>query len=472
MSLAFTSASYGQTRRLPAGGLVDRSQPLPFTFDGVPYNGFAGDTLASALLANGVRLLGRSFKYHRPRGLVAAGSEEPNALMELGSGARREPNSPATMAELYAGLEASSQNRFPSLRYDLAAVNGLASPVLHAGFYYKTFMWPAAFWERVYEPLIRRAAGLGRAALEPDPDTYDRGFLHTDVLVIGAGPAGLAAALAAARAGARVVLCDEDARPGGRLLAETGEVEDKAGAPWAAHAVAELRSLDCEILSRTTVFGAYDGGTYGAIERLTDHLADPAPNQARQRYWKIVAKRCVLAAGAVERPLVFSGNDRPGVMLAGAVRTYLNRFAVAPGRRAVVVTSGDDGWRTVSDLHQAGIEVAAVVDRRTEVAPAQARLAREIGAELVLGGRIAGTVGRLELRWVRRGRPIGALAPGQGGSAGDGGRLEPGIGPDLPSRGQAVLVAGAQRLRAGRIAAGHERRGRGGGQVWVAGGAR
>ena len=384
------------SRRLPQGGLIDRGTPVSFRFDGAPYSGFAGDTLASALLANGVRLLGRSFKYHRPRGLLAAGSEEPNALVEVRDGARREPNVPATVVEIHEGLEAWSQNRSPSLRFDLGAWHGLAAPVIGAGFYYKTFMWPARFWERVYEPAIRRAAGLGQAAEDSDPDGYEREVLHTDVLVVGAGRSGLTAALEAARSGAQVVLCDADSRPGGKLLA----ARDGSGAAWADAAVAELRSLGADVLMRTTVFGAYDGATYGAVERVTDHLPAPAPGP-RQRSWRIIAPRCVLATGAVERPPVFPGNDKPGVMLAGAVRTYLNRFAVAPGSRAVVLTAGDDGWRTVEDLAAAGVEVACVVDRRRDVPRAWVDLARCIGAALVAGGRISGTVGRLGLRWVR-----------------------------------------------------------------------
>jgi sarcosine oxidase subunit alpha len=196
--------------RLPQGGLLDRERPLGFRFDGREYSGYAGDTLASALLASGVRLVGRSFKYHRPRGILTAGSEEPNALVELRTGARREPNTRATVAELFEGLEAASQNRWPSLAFDFAAVNSLLSPIFVAGFYYKTFMWPAALWEKLYEPIIRRAAGLGRASADPDPDSYERAHAFCDVLVIGAGPAGLAAALSAGRAGARVILCDED----------------------------------------------------------------------------------------------------------------------------------------------------------------------------------------------------------------------------------------------------------------------
>jgi sarcosine oxidase subunit alpha len=381
------------THRLETGGLVDRGTPLPFTFDGKEYCGLAGDTLASALMANGVRLLGRSFKYHRPRGLVAAGMEEPNALVELRSGARREPNIPATIIDLYAGLEARSQNRFPSLSFDLMAVNGLAGPIFAAGFYYKTFMWPAALWERLYEPLIRRAAGLGRAATMPDPDHYDRGYLHADVLVVGAGAAGLTAALTAGRAGARVILADQDSTLGGRLLGERDLVDGVPGADWTHAVAAELRAMpNVRVMTRTTVFGAYDGG-FCAVERNADHLPEPEGRNPRQTYWRIAARRSIVAAGAIERPLVFPGNDRPGVMLAGAVRTYLNRFAAVPGRRAVVVTSGEDGWRTVSDLQSAGIEVAAVVDRRADISPRP-------DTQVFATGQVSGTSGRLGLEAV------------------------------------------------------------------------
>src|SRR6267378_384822 len=177
-----------QPFRLPSGGLIDRSQTLRFCFDGEAATGFAGDTLASALLAKGTRIVGRSFKYHRPRGIFSAGPEEPNALVELRSGARREPNTKATTTELYDGLEAASQNRWPSLAFDVMALNGLGAPFFHAGFYYKTFMWPSSFWEKVYEPVIRRAAGLGRAAGGSDPDRYEQAYAFCDVLIIGAGP--------------------------------------------------------------------------------------------------------------------------------------------------------------------------------------------------------------------------------------------------------------------------------------------
>jgi sarcosine oxidase subunit alpha len=354
--------------RLPQGGLIDRTAPIRFRFDGQNYGGFAGDTLASALIANSVRLVGRSFKYHRPRGIFTAGSDEPNALVELREGDRREPNTRATTIELFAGLVAASQNRWPSLTFDVMAVNGWLAPFFPAGFYYKTFMWPSTFWEKLYEPAIRRAAGLGRAAGADDPDTYEKAFAYCDVLVIGSGPAGLMAALTAARSGARVILAEEDFRLGGRLLAESLSVDDKDGASFVTSIEAELAAMpDVRIMRRTTVFGVYDHGQYGAVERVSDHQREPPPHQPRQRYWKIVAKRAVLAAGATERSIAFSGNDRPGIMLAGAMRTYINRFAAAPASRLVVFTNNNDGWRTVVDALRAGVNVQAVVDSRIDV---------------------------------------------------------------------------------------------------------
>ncbi|HYC26339.1 MAG TPA: sarcosine oxidase subunit alpha family protein, partial [Roseiarcus sp.] len=356
------SSRQAQRNRLREGGLVDRSKPISFRFDGRDFQGFSGDTLASALLANGQRLIGRSFKYHRPRGIMTAGSEEPNALVELRNGARREPNTRATTAELFEGLEAKSQNRWPSLGFDILAVNSALSPLIAAGFYYKTFMWPAVFWEKVYEPLIRRAAGLGRASLESDPDSYEKAHAFCDLLVIGGGPAGLSAALAAGRAGARVIVCDEDFLLGGRLNSERYTVDDKPGAAWAQQVVDEIAAQPGTIiLTRTNVFGAYDGGVFGAIERVADHSPEPGAHQPRQRYWRIAARRAILAAGAIERPLVFGGNDRPGVMTASAVRTYLNRFGTAAGRRVAVFANNEDGWRTADDLIAAGITVSAVI---------------------------------------------------------------------------------------------------------------
>lgn len=390
-----------QPFRLPNGGLIDRNQTLEFRFDGKSYVGYAGDTLASALLANGVRLLARSFKYHRPRGILSAGSEEPNALVELRSGARREPNTRATIIELFDALEASSQNRWPSLGLDFLSLNGLAAPALVAGFYYKTFMWPASFWEKLYEPLIRSAAGLGRAAEVADPDHYEKAFAFCDVLVIGGGPAGLTAALMAGRSGARVILCDEDFRFGGRLLVDRREIDGRPAGEWLSTTLAELSSLsEVRIMPRTTVFGLYDHGIFGAVERVNDHIAVPPAHQPRQRGWRIYAKRAILASGAIERPIVFPGNDRPGVMLAGAVRAYVNRFGVLPGREAVVFTAGDSGWATARDLVSAGARLSAVVDFRNEIDPALKTLAKRAGALVFAGGTIEATQGGRHLRSV------------------------------------------------------------------------
>jgi sarcosine oxidase subunit alpha len=377
--------------RLSSGGLVDRDVPLGFTFDGRPLTGLGGDTLASALVANGIRLVGRSFKYHRPRGIVSAGPEEPTALVEKGRGAYREPNTRATAIELYPGLDASSQNRWPSLRFDVQALGQLAAPLLGAGFYYKTFMWPAALWEKLYEPAIRRAAGLGRLSGAPDPDSYDKAYAFCDLLVIGAGPAGLAAALTAGRAGARVILLEQDFALGGRLLSEDVEIDGMPGPVWVREAEAELATLaNVRILTRTAAFGLYDG-EIGAVQRLTDHLAVAPAGQPRQRLWTIVPARTILAAGAVERPIVFGGNDRPGIMLASAMRNYLGRFAALPGRNVAVFTTTDDGWRTAAAFARAGVPVAAVIDARREVAPTVRGLAG--AAPVYLGARVLDATG-------------------------------------------------------------------------------
>ena len=390
-----------QDFRLPEGGRIDRSKPVSFRFDGKSYRGFKGDTLASALLANGVHLVGRSFKYHRPRGIFSAGVEEPNALVQLGRGARSEPNIRATQAELFEGLEARSQNRWPSLDVDIGALNNLASRIFPSGFYYKTFMWPAALWER-YEYVIRRAAGLGKAPEGRDPDRYDKTHAHCDVLVVGAGPAGLAAALAAARAGARVVLADEQAEPGGALLGLAEEIDGKPALDWVAAALAELEmNEDVRVLTRTTVSSFYDHGYLALFERVTDHLAQPPEDLPRHRLWKLRAKQVVLAAGAIERPLVFTGNDRPGVMLAGACRTYVKRYGVRPGKRAVVFTNNDSGYGAALDLQAAGVTIAGIVDLRPDPEGPCSEAAEAARLPVLPAQTIVGTEGRSRVSAVK-----------------------------------------------------------------------
>ncbi|MEM8592123.1 MAG: sarcosine oxidase subunit alpha family protein [Pseudomonadota bacterium] len=378
--------------RIEGKGRIDRTQPVDFTFDGEKYSGFAGDTLASALLANGVRLMGRSFKYHRPRGVLTAGSEEPNALMTVGEGAFAEPNVRATMQELYSGLVARAQNAWPSLKRDILGVNDLLAPFIGAGFYYKTFMWPKSFWEGVYEPFIRRAAGLGALSGEANPSLYVRAFAHCDLLVIGAGPAGLRAARVAAEAGLDVILADESWEMGGRLLSETGLIDGQPGADWAKREVEALRDIGVRLMPRTTVTGAYDAGTYGALERRGHHQR-PNADAPLECFWRIVAQRAVLCAGALERSIAFSNNDRPGIMTAGAVRSYVNRFGVAPGSRVALFGNNDGAHQTARDLVAAGVKVTAVIDSRAEAVV-------DVDAPVVKGARVVGSKGRWGLEQI------------------------------------------------------------------------
>ena len=383
--------------RLSSGGRLDRRQILRFTFDGRAYQGFSGDTLASALLANGVHLVARSFKYHRPRGILAAGAEEPNALVSITRDAARfTPNLRATQVELYDGLVAESQNRWPSLNHDVGALADMLSPILPAGFYYKTFMWPIGAWMRLYEPKIRAMAGHGRGPKMPDPDRYMHRYAHCDVLVVGAGPAGLAAGLAAAQTGARVIVTDEQAEFGGSLLSETEAIIDgKLAAEWLAATIVALgRYANVTLLPRTTAFGYYPHNMVGLAERVTDHLVSPDPKLPRERLWQVRAREVVLAAGAIERPLVFPENDRPGIMLADAARTYVNRYAVKLGHRAVVFAAHDEAYRAALDLRKAGIEIVAIADLRERVDGPLPAAARAAGVSVLTGATIVGTRGR------------------------------------------------------------------------------
>ena len=388
-------------RRANAPGRVDRSRSIRFSFDGRIFSGHPGETLASALMANGVTLFGRSFKYHRPRGLLTAGVDEPNALVTLVRGDIREPNLPATQIEIYEGLEAVSQNRFPSLSVDVGAVNQLGGKLLSAGFYYKTFMGPVVgplkgtrFW-MFCEPFIRRAAGLGRAGTAKDTARYERMNAFCDVLVVGSGPAGLKAAREAAGDGGRVILLEMDPLLGGSGRWSGGRIEGAAAAHWVEETVSGLRELpNVRLLPRTTAWGYYDGNTIAATERVADHKREPAKGEPRQRHWVIRAKKVVLATGAFERPIVFPGNDRPGVMLASAAARYASDFGVLPGERIAVFANNDSAYANAALLREAGAAIVAIVDVRAAISEDARRLASECGGELLAGHAVVATEGR------------------------------------------------------------------------------
>ena len=382
-----------QPYRLAEGGRIDRSRPLRFRFNGKAYQGYAGDTLASALLANGVSIVGRSFKLHRPRGIVGCGAEEPNAIMQIGTGAATLPNPTATQVELYEGLEARSTKGWPSVNFDVIAVNDVLGRLFGAGFYYKTFMYPRGSWEQ-YERLIRQSAGFGKAPRDADPDRYEHRNAHCDVLVAGAGPSGLMAALAAARAGARVIIADEQNEFGGRLLSTSETIGERPAADWLKETLDGLARTDnVTMLPRSTVFGYYDHNFLTIAERCTEHLGTHHHDRVRQRMWRVRARQVVLAQGAFERSLVFCNNDRPGVMLASAVSSYVTRYAVCPGKRAVVFTNNDSAYRTAIDLRRAGVSVA-IVDSRADGAGALGSEAMDAGIPVMPGHIVTDVRGR------------------------------------------------------------------------------
>ncbi len=390
-----------QTNRLDTGGRIDRSKPAGFRFDGRKLQGYTGDTLASALLANGVSIVGRSFKLHRPRGIVGSGAEEPNAIMQIGNGASTCPNLRATQVELYDGLIARTTKGWPGVNYDIAAINDVFGRIFSAGFYYKTFMRPQSLWH-VYEKFIRRSAGFGRAPAAADPDKYEHLNAHCDVLIAGGGPAGLAAALAAGRAGARVIIADEQNEFGGNLLATAATLDGAPASDWVQQTTAELSAMDnVTALPRSTVFGYFDSNFLTIAERCTDHLPAIERSGSRERVWRVRAAQVVLAQGAFERPLVFCNNDRPGIMLASAVSTYINRYAVRTGERAVVFTNNDSAYQTAIDLQRAGADVA-IVDSRRSSAGATAAIAT--GIPVLSGHVVVDTVGRKGIKAVRVGR--------------------------------------------------------------------
>ncbi|NMD07414.1 MAG: FAD-dependent oxidoreductase, partial [Phyllobacteriaceae bacterium] len=406
------SPKSGKPYRLANGGSrIDRSKPVSFSFDGKSLSGFAGDTVASAVMAAGQRVFGRSFKYHRPRGVIGLGSEEMNALVGVGVGARHEPNLRATQVELFNGLSAVSQNRWPSLTFDIGAINSKFSRFLPGGFYYKTFMWPKSFWKHVYEPIIRKSAGLGKAPEERDPDSYEHMHIHADVVVVGGGIAGLTAAEAAAASGVRVLLIDENAQLGGIADLTAGKVGDGCVADHAAAVAARVSAMaNVHVLSRTTAVGHFHHNYMMACERVADHdpslLAAGAP---RHRLWKIRAGHVILATGALERPIAFANNDRPGIMLASAVRGLLERQAIAPGTNGVVFTNNDDAYLTALALKKAGVNVQ-VVDSRARPDGDLVKRAEAEGIAVSTSSVVSKVEGTLNIKSVK----IAAYRKGQG----------------------------------------------------------
>jgi len=387
--------------RVAGKGILSPAKTVTFTYDGKSYNAIEGDTLASALLANGIHLTGRSFKYHRPRGILGAGPEEPNALMDISrDAARRQPNVRATVQTVFDGMIAKSQNRFPSLAFDVGVANDALGRFFSAGFYYKTFMWPQKAWDKLYEPIIRKAAGLGEAPDQPDPDKYANRFAHCEVLVIGAGASGIQAALTAAKSGKRIMLVDEQDIMGGSLLSDdTVTIDGKSGKEWVAGAITELDKLEnVTLLPRSTAFGYYNHNMVCVAEQVTEHLANPLPDQPRERMWQVRAEKVILATGAIERHIVFPDNDRPGIMMASAAQTYLNKYGVAVGQNIAVYTSCDSAYSAAFDLKRAGINIPAIIDMRDVIPQNLLDEASELGIRLLKGFAVIKTKDRLRVQ--------------------------------------------------------------------------
>ena len=355
-----------QSFRLESGGLINRDKKISFKFNGKNYFGYEGDTLASALIANGVHLIGRSFKYHRPRGFFGAGVDEPYAIVQLYRNGETEPNIKATEQELFEGLEAKSVNCWPSVNFDVGAINNFLKIFLPAGFYYKTFMWPKSFWYKVYEPFIRRAAGLGTASIKHDKERYEHKYEYCDLLITGSGPSGLASAYSAAKNGAKVILAEDKSRFGGTLLTSEVNIGNQSGKEWADSIISELKEMpNVTVKNRSQVFGYYDHNMLVMSERISDHLPKTKKFHPKQRLWYIRAKEVLISSGSIERPIVFGNNDTPGVMLSSAAKEYLKVYGVLVGKKPLVFTNNDSGYETAIEFKKNGID-PIILDTRKE----------------------------------------------------------------------------------------------------------
>ena len=387
-----------QNYRLKDIGRIDRNHKISFIFNGKKYSGYKGDTLASALLANGIHLIARSFKYHRPRGILAAGVDDPSAKVQLIKGSYSEPNINLTEFELVEGLELKSQNCWPSVSTDIGEINNVFNRFLPAGFYYKTFMWPKSFWYSVYEPFIRKAAGFGVASLDPDPDRYEHQYEHCDVLVVGSGPSGLSSALAAAKNGARVILAEDKPRFGGSLLTDEVTIGNQKGEEWVDDVITELQSMpNVTTKSRSQVFGYYDHNMLVMFERKRDHLQNPAKFTPREKLWYIRAKEVIISTGSIERPLVFANNDRPGIMLASAAKEYLKVYGVVVGKKPLIFTNNDSAYETAIEFKKNGIH-STVIDTRSSSDNQLVSEAKKMGIDILFEHGIANTSGHLKVK--------------------------------------------------------------------------